>query len=188
GARAGARRGARGREGRPRARSLPTEDHQSIGAGLGDPDLAGSTVHLPDVRAPLVAREGLEALGLRVEPDDRVRAPLAQPHLVLVVDINRVGLRPVARQLPRLPGAGPGIVATDVPGVPLADPDQAARVRPNTSRALSLGRRLDDRDGAGLDVDPRDVTAREGGVVDGAVGGRRDAIGPTALGRVPDLH
>src|SRR5262249_17261498 len=146
------------------------------------------TVHLPDVRAPLVAREGLEALGLRVEPDDRVRAPLAQPHLVLVVDINRVGLRPVARQLPRLPGAGPGIVATDVPAVPFADPDLAARVRPNTSRALSLGRRLDDRGGAGLDVDPRDVTASEGGVVDGAVGGRRDAIGPTALGRVPDLH
>src|SRR5262249_24291646 len=120
--------------------------------------------------------------------DHRVRAPLAEPHFVLVVDVDRVGLRPVARKLPRLLGAGPGVVATHVPRVPLADPDLAAGVGPDAPRPLTLGRWLDDGGCAGLDVEPRDVAAGERRVVHYAVRGRRDAVGAPAARGVPDLH
>src|ERR1051325_6042170 len=112
----------------PPPSSRPVE-YQPVGAGFRRPHFAAATEDLADVRARPVAREGLEALRLRVEAHHGVRAEVAQPDLVLVVDVHRVRLRMVARQLPRLPLAALRIEAAHVARVPLADPDAPLRVR-----------------------------------------------------------
>ena len=78
-----------------------------------------------------------------IEAHDRVGAEIGEPDLVLVVDIDRIGARIVARQLPGLPGAVGGIVHRHVAAVPFADPDPALGIRPHPARALVRRRRFD---------------------------------------------
>src|SRR5262245_16098688 len=77
------------------ARTCPSiaNHHQPIIAGFTTPGFAGAPEHLPHIGAALVAREGLVALGDRIEALDRVRCPICRPHPVLVVDIDRIGAR-----------------------------------------------------------------------------------------------
>src|SRR5437016_13475542 len=91
--------------------SLRAIDDEPIGAGLRRPHLAGAPEDLPHVRAAAIARKGLELLRLRVEADHRVRPPVGEPDHALVVHIDGVGARPIARELPCLPGARGRIVA-----------------------------------------------------------------------------
>src|SRR5262249_32286400 len=134
------------------------------------------------------AGEAAEPLGLRIEAHDRVAAPFADPDLVVVVDINRIGLWPVAWQLPDLPGLALGVVAGDLAGVPLADPDLAPGVGPHPAGTLLGRRRLEHRSLAACRIDAGDVAARKRGVIDHAVRRAGDAIRSPSLGRVPHLH
>src|SRR3989454_633595 len=171
-----------------RSSSSGAEHHEAVVARLRGPNLARPAEDLPDVRAPLVAREHLELLGGRLEADDRVGAEVAEPHDVLLVHVHGVRARALAGQPPRLPRLRPRIVHAHVAGVPLADPDPALAVGPHAPRALILRRRLDDGRRARVEIDARDVAAGQRGVVDVALGRRRDPVGAAAARRVPDLH
>src|SRR5262249_3831086 len=62
--------------------------------------------------------KGFEPLGLGIEAQDRVCSPVAHPHGIGVIDVDRVGLRPVARQMPALPTIVLAIVAEQISSVP----------------------------------------------------------------------
>ena len=72
-----------------------------------------------------------------------------------------------------------------MPRVPVADPDAPLRVGPHAARTLPARRRLDDGRLAGLDVDARDVAARERRIVDVPAGRRGDAVGSAPPRRLP---
>src|SRR5437763_5425257 len=110
-------------------------DHeQAILARLGGPDFTWTAIELADFRAIERHHKLLEDLRRRVEPDDRVTAPVAEPYGVLLVDIDRVRCWPISRQWPLVPLARPWVIATDLTGVPFADPDQPMRIRPDAPR------------------------------------------------------
>src|SRR4029079_7877596 len=115
-------------------------------------------------------RQDREALGPGIEADERVAAEVGQPDDVAIVDVDGVRLRGGAGELPLAPRLARGVVHADLAGVPLADPDAAARVRPDAPGALARRRRLEPRRTAGADVDARDMAAGERGVVDVAAG------------------
>src|SRR4029077_11490506 len=108
--------------------------------------------------------------------------------LVLVVDIDRIGTRTIARKRPGLPGAVSGISHRHMPAVPFADPDPALGVRPDAPRALIGCRRFDDGCVARCIVDLSDIAAGERGVPDVALGRYCDAIGPDAFRRLEHRH
>src|SRR2546430_9121896 len=82
-------------------RKLLTPDHDEfIGRGLGAPDLALAPSKLPHAGVAVGERKGLETLGFGIEAQDRVCSPVADPHATGVIDIDGVGLRPVAWQMP----------------------------------------------------------------------------------------
>src|SRR5690606_23239260 len=113
-------------------RTSPGFDHRHVvGAGLGQPDLAGPAQDLAYTGAVPLAREDLELFGHRIEAHDGVGAEIAQPDLVLIVDIDGVRARSLARQAPRLPAVAGRVVDADLTGIPLADPDLAGAVRPD---------------------------------------------------------
>src|SRR5215204_5740980 len=134
----------------PATRQSILNKHQPAVAGFGAPGLAGAAQHLPHLRATLTARESLELLRHRIEPDDGVGHEVGQPDLVLLVDMDRIAAAAgVARQEPGLPSLGRRIVAADLAGVPEADPEQALGVGPDAAGAGALLMRLDDVDVAG---------------------------------------
>ena len=116
-------------------RSAGADDHELVGGGLGAPDLAGAAEQLADGRAAREA-ERRERLVVGVEADERVRAEVGEPDDVALVDVDGVGLRAGAGQPPLAPAARRRVVAADLAGVPLADPEAAARVGPDAPRAL----------------------------------------------------
>jgi hypothetical protein len=59
-----------------------------VGARFGTPDFALSTCELPHACVTVRQREGFEFLGLRIEAQDRIRAPIAHPHRVGLFDIT----------------------------------------------------------------------------------------------------
>lgn len=87
-----------------------------------------------------------------------------------------------------MPDAGRGIVLAHVAGVPVAHPYPALGICPNPARALLLGGRLDDGGCAAFGIDLRDMAAGKRGVIDIPGRRRRDAVGPPAARRFPDLH
>ena len=84
-------------------------------------------------------------LGGRLEADECIGAEVGQPNGVALVDEDRVRHRARAGQAPLAPAARVRIVHAELAGVPLADPDPAAGVRPRPARALVLRRRLSTR-------------------------------------------
>ena len=123
----------------------------------------------------------------RVEAHDRIGQKIAEPDLVLVVDIDRVAAGAALRQRPHLPGLGDRIEAADLAGVPEAHPQQALGIRPDAARAdAGLGRRHHHRVAA-HGVDLGDVIAGERGVPDLAVRRGGDAVGAGAFRRFPGL-
>ena len=91
-------------------------------------------------------RKGFEPLGFGIEAQHRVCSPVADPHGIGVIDVDSVGLRPVARQTPALPTIVPAVVAEEVSAVPIGNPQPAAAVAPDapcalpTLRLMSAGR------------------------------------------------
>src|SRR5690606_19289436 len=99
-----------------------------------------------------------------------------------------VRLGGLSRQAPGAPTVGRRVVQAELAGVPFADPDPADRVRPDPARALIRGGRLDDRGLSGFGIDPCDMTAGQGGVVDRPVRCGRDPVGPGPARCVEDPY
>ena len=122
-----------------------------------------------------------EALRHRIEAHERVRAEVAQPDDVALVDVDRVrlGFAPGARHSA---SAVRGSYIADLARVPLADPD-AARESDHTRRAPcpAVGGSSDGRL-AGSRVDPAEVAPGERRVVDVARRRRVIPYGPRPRG------
>src|SRR5215469_10989959 len=83
---------------------------------------------LPGVDKRIGQRERLEFLGLGVEAQDGIRTPVADPYRIIPVNIDGIGLRPVARQMPASPTAGLAVVTEQIAAVPSRDPQPAAAI------------------------------------------------------------
>ena len=137
---------------RPRPRRLPSSIWRTLAFGL----LAGNVSNFSVAGSKRTTRVGAE-----VGEPDLVLRRRPRPNTC-------AGARPAApiRATRRRPDRS----MPTWPAVPLAHPDAAFRIRPDSARALVLRRRLDHRRLAGLQIDPRDVAAGERGVVDVAAG------------------
>src|ERR1700756_623427 len=124
---------------------LRPQHEELVGAGFRAPDLALAARELAHARIAVGERIGLEPLAFGVEVQDRIRAPVAEPDGVGLVDIDRIGLRAVARQVPARPALGLAVVAEEVAAVPAGDPERALAVAPDAPRALARHRRLQHR-------------------------------------------
>src|SRR5689334_16138816 len=129
------------------------QHEELVGPGFGTPNFALAARELPYVRVAIGQRERLEFLGLGIEAQDRVRTPVADPHCIGLVDIDGIGLRPVARQVPACPSLGFAVVTEEITAVPAGDPQPAAAVAPDAPGALTRYGRFQDRGGAGLEID-----------------------------------
>src|SRR5262249_18758837 len=77
-------------------------------------------------------------------------------------DIDGVRLRAVARQMPAHPSVCLAVIAKEISAVPTGNPQSAAAVAPDAPCALPRHGRLQDRGGAGLDIDPTEIVAGKG--------------------------
>ena len=130
-----------------------------VGAGFGAPDFALAACELAHAGILVGQREGLEFLGLGIQAQDGVRAPVADPHRIGLVNIDDVGLRPVARQVPARPGLRLAVLAEEIAAVPAGDPERAVAVAPDAPCALPWHRWLQDRDGTGLEFNIAEIVA-----------------------------
>src|SRR5713101_8186557 len=167
---------------------LCLEQEELVGAGFSTPDFALAACELPHAGVAVGQREGLEFLGPGIEAQDRVRAPVADPHHIGLVDIDGVGLRPIARQVPARPSLGLAVVAEEVAAAPAGDPEGAVAVAPDTSGALARHGRLQNRDTAGLEIDLAEIIAGEGGEEHLAIWCGGDTVGAGAARRVEHRH
>src|SRR3569833_4627426 len=152
-------------------------DHRElVRTRLRQPDLAAPSQYLPHLC--IRARQGDDAAAFahRIEPHDGVCAEVRQPHLIALVDVDRVRLRSFARQRPFAPRVVSRLVTRDLAREPFAHPDAALGIGPHTARALLRGRRDEHGGVAVFDVDARDVRARERDIVHAAVGRSGDAV------------
>src|SRR5438128_1357686 len=115
-------------------RTSVADDDEAILAALGGPDFTAAAVDLTNISVDQPHDEGLKALRRGIEADERIGTPIAQPDPILFVNVDGVRVRLAARQLPFAPLAGKRVVAPDLARVPLADPDDAARVGPHAPR------------------------------------------------------
>jgi len=83
-------------------------------------------------------------------PAARARSFCADPHGIGIIDLDSVGLRPVARQMPALPTIVLAVVAEEISAVPTGNPQSAAAVAPDSPCALPRHGRVRDRGDAGL--------------------------------------
>src|SRR5262245_38084688 len=81
-------------------RLLRTDDEQLVDPGGRSPHLTMTPKHLAHLGVWTRQRRDLELLSCWIESRHRIRAPVADPDHVLVVDIDRVGLRALPGQLP----------------------------------------------------------------------------------------
>src|SRR6266478_4271229 len=105
--------------------ALIPHHHQAVVAGFAAPGLARTAQHLAHAGAALVAWEGFERLGYRIESLDRIGEPVGRPYPVLVIHIDRIGAGGALRHRPHFPALGRRIVAADPAGVPEAHPQHA---------------------------------------------------------------
>src|SRR6185369_7692251 len=164
------------------------DHHEAVSAGLGAPHFAWASVELAHRGIRLVARKAREALGLRIELEDGVGAKVADPHLVLAVDIDRVSVRRFARQLVNLPARGRRVVDAEIAGVPLAHPQPTLRVWPHPPRADARRLPLDHGSLAGIEIGLAEEASGQRDIIDCAVRGGSDAVGADAFRRFPHLH
>src|SRR5579884_2303365 len=170
--------------------ALPANDNQLVGRRLRAPDLARTAVELANGATRIWQRQAAEGLRRRGEADECVDAEVAQPDGAAVVHVDGVRLRLAAREAPLAPDLRRRRVAGDVAGEPLADPEVAAGIAPDASRALVGSRRLDDlrpKAGAAGD-DPSEVAAGERGEVDSVIRRHGDPVGTGAAGRGDGRH
>src|SRR6185503_2514028 len=144
------------------------------------PDLARATEQLADRGVGLRVWIRGELLGVRIESDDGVRAEVGEPHDVLVIDVHRVRHR-VAGELPLASSPSRSALRlehADLAGIPLTDPDTVVGSTPHPTRALISGGQVERCRAHRLDIDVRNVAARERCVEHRAVRAGRDAVWP----------
>src|SRR5437016_6583977 len=163
------------------------DNNQLVGAGFGAPDFAVTAQELTHVRTGTRQREDLKGFLHWIEPHERVRAEVAEPHLVLIVYIDGISPRVLPRQLPFFPGVGGGVIPTNLPRIPFADPDIPFRVRPHSARALVRRRRLDHGRSTGDRVKTRDVASRKRRIVHDPIRRGGNSIGPRPFGSIEHL-
>ena len=117
-------------------RARVSNDADTLGAGFRYPCLTLAAQQLPYVGTRAIAREALELFGQGVKAHDTVGSPVREPDLVVGINPDGVGARPLAGKLPAAPILGSGVVDADVAGVPLADPQPAFRIRPYAAREI----------------------------------------------------
>src|SRR5207237_9773630 len=105
-----------------------------------------------------------------------------------VMEIGGRGLRTGGWQVPPIPTTAFAVVAEKIPAVPAGDPQPAAAVAPDASCALPRHRRLQDRGGAGLEIDPAEIVAGKGSEKHLPIRCRSDAVGPGAARRIEHRH
>ena len=167
----------------PGRRCQAGPDHRDVlGAAFRQPDLARSTEDLAHVRGLARKAEALELLGRRVEAQHRVGAEVADPDLVALVDIDRVGARVSPGSFRVRQVFSRRVVDRQVAAVPFADPDVPVAVAPDAARALaarSAARRSSTRRAA---VDAGDERAGQRAPPDIAVGVVQMPYGPRPRG------
>ena len=89
---------------------------------IGAPHLSGPAKQLADPHVALLSGDAAELACRRIETQQRTGTEIAHPHDVVLVDINRVRLRPIAGQTPRSPRVLACVETSDLPGEELADP------------------------------------------------------------------
>src|SRR5712691_2584725 len=100
---------------------LRLQHEELVGTGFGTPDFALAPRELPHAGVAVGQRKGLEFLRVGIEAQDRVRAPVAEPDRIGLVDIDGVGLRPIAWQVPAPPGLGLAVESEEIATVPAGD-------------------------------------------------------------------
>src|SRR3569832_680779 len=101
-------------------------DHRELDrTRLRQPDLAAPSQYLPHLCIRARQDDDTEALAPGIEPHDGVRAEVRQPHLIALVDVDRVRLRSFARQRPFAPGVVSRLVTRDLAREPGARPGAA---------------------------------------------------------------
>src|SRR5439155_6861341 len=93
-----------------------SHEEQLVLAAHRAPDLTRPPEELTDCGVRRRMREQSERLGPRIETDDRVRAPVGEPHDVLIVDVDGVRHGVRARQLPLFPLLRARGIAPDLAG------------------------------------------------------------------------
>src|SRR5207248_1475696 len=94
----------------------------------------------------------------------------------------------VARQTPTLPTIARAVVAEEISAVPTGDPQSAAAVAPDAPCALPRHRRLQDRGGAGLNIDPTEIVAGKGSEKHSPLRRRGDAVGTGTARCIEHCH
>src|SRR5215469_6764791 len=92
-------------------------------------------------------------------PRPRPCAPVADPHYVGFINIDRVRLRPVTRQMPVRPGLRLAVAAKEIARLPAGDPKTTPTVAPDPSRILSRYRRVQNRSHARSEIDLTEIVA-----------------------------
>src|SRR5207302_9776395 len=105
-----------------------------------------------------------------------------------IIDVDSVGLRPVARQMPALPTIVLAVVAEEISAVPTGNPQSAATVAPDAPCALPRHGRLQNRGGTGLDIDPTEIVAGKGSEKHSPLRRRGDAVGAGAARCIEHRH
>src|SRR5215472_9647936 len=129
---------------------LRLQHEELISPGFGTPDFALAACELPHARVVVGKWEGVEFLGLGVEAHDRIRTPVADPYRVVLVNIDGIGLWPVAGQAPACPTLCLAVIAKEIAAVPAGDPKGAAAIAPDPAGALARHGRFQNSDGPGL--------------------------------------
>src|SRR5690606_10650395 len=111
----------------------------------------------------------------------RIGGEVSDPDDVALVHIDRISLRVIARQLPAFPCSAVGGITAELAAVPFADPKLAPAVRPDAPRPLVRRRRLNHLNLTAPAVDPGEIAAGQGYIINITGGRRRDAIGSTAF-------
>ena len=73
--------------------SFTAHHHQLIDRRGSAPHLAGSAVELTNARSRISEGNGVKYVRRGIKTDQRIAAEIGEPHIVLVIDIDRIGLR-----------------------------------------------------------------------------------------------
>src|SRR3990172_8979212 len=128
-----------------------------IRARLRSPHFAGSAQNLTDLRGGAGQFKNGKRFQVRIEAHESIRAKVAQPDPILIVHINRVGLRAVTRQFPLAPSIVAGVVHRYLARIPLTDPNPSLRIGPDAPRALTRSWRLKNGCFASLWINTTDI-------------------------------
>src|SRR5262245_41304538 len=124
--------------------SVPHDD-QPVDTGFSAPHFPRAAEQLPHRCATLVARKTFERFGGGIKSVDGIGDEISNPHLVIVVDINRIAAALALRQAPDLPGLVHWIISTDLATIPETHPQEPLGIRPDAAWANPrLGRRSEE--------------------------------------------